>query len=350
MRRSGVFDSLRIIAALCVIFSHSFLISEGHEEKEPLQMLTGEILGIYAVFVFFIISGYLITASRVATPTLAGYAWKRALRLYPGYLASLLICFVVIGPFFVNGSLRDYVGGWWTWTSFARALGFDYIWDFTLIIPRVSFFEGDVGRVANGVIWTLVAEMQLYVVVAVLFSLRALNAWVTAALCLVSFVFFYTGNFVSMQLFPIIYGAPAFFAGATLYFVLRDRTPSGPVAAVFCVFLVEATIAGELPKLFPILAAYPVIYLGLKEGLTLGPWTRFGDLSYGIYIGGWPIQMAVAGLVGTGLSGWQFFPLCVVPVLAYALLSWHLVEKRALGLKGLLGRQPVEPLVESRSR
>ena len=46
-----------ICAALAVVFSHAILLSTGGEEAEPFQWLTGEILGVYGGFIFFMLSG-----------------------------------------------------------------------------------------------------------------------------------------------------------------------------------------------------------------------------------------------------------------------------------------------------
>src|SRR3954468_22563400 len=63
--RGNNFDALRLLAALSVVFSHSFLIAEGTEASEPFVWLTRNqcVLGLMGVFVFFIISGYLVTGS-----------------------------------------------------------------------------------------------------------------------------------------------------------------------------------------------------------------------------------------------------------------------------------------------
>ncbi len=62
-------DGIRLMCAILVIFSHSYLLATGSEETEPLHQLLGEknILGLYAVFTFFIISGYLLTRSLAGT-------------------------------------------------------------------------------------------------------------------------------------------------------------------------------------------------------------------------------------------------------------------------------------------
>jgi len=65
LERHNNFDLLRLVAALSVIFSHAFLLAENSQDHDPLMILTGgqAILGLAGVFVFFTISGYLISQS-----------------------------------------------------------------------------------------------------------------------------------------------------------------------------------------------------------------------------------------------------------------------------------------------
>ena len=64
------FDGLRLAAATSVLFSHAFLIAEGTDDSEPLRHLLGpgNIIGLYGVFTFFIISGFLLTRSLATGP------------------------------------------------------------------------------------------------------------------------------------------------------------------------------------------------------------------------------------------------------------------------------------------
>src|SRR5438105_8084462 len=91
--RRNNFDALRLIAALSVVFSHSFLIAEGSEANEPFAKLTGNqwILGLVGVFVFFVISGYLVTESYRRRPAPVNFAARRALRIFPGLAVNLMI-------------------------------------------------------------------------------------------------------------------------------------------------------------------------------------------------------------------------------------------------------------------
>ena len=92
--RANNFDFLRLVAALSVVFSHSFLIAEGSEASEPFVRLTGNqcVLGLVGVFVFFIISGYLVTGSFLRHPDPGRFALKRVLRIFPGLAVNLLVC------------------------------------------------------------------------------------------------------------------------------------------------------------------------------------------------------------------------------------------------------------------
>src|SRR5690348_17744391 len=98
--RSNNFDAVRLLAALSVVFSHSFLIAEGSEASEPFIWLTGNqcILGLVGVFVFFVISGYLVTESWVRSPMPGRFALRRFLRIYPGLAVNVVLCAFVLGP------------------------------------------------------------------------------------------------------------------------------------------------------------------------------------------------------------------------------------------------------------
>jgi peptidoglycan/LPS O-acetylase OafA/YrhL len=93
------FDGIRLIAAVSVVFSHAFLIAEGTEENEPLSHLLGpgNIVGLYGVFTFFIISGFLLTRSLAANPDLIRFSINRVLRIYPGFVFCTVLTALLFG-------------------------------------------------------------------------------------------------------------------------------------------------------------------------------------------------------------------------------------------------------------
>src|SRR5881396_614715 len=100
MGRQNNFDTLRLIAAISVIFSHSFLITEGTQNNEWLILLTGNqsILGLVGVFVFFAISGFLVTQSFEQTGDPWRFLAKRALRIFPGLFVATVLSAFVLAP------------------------------------------------------------------------------------------------------------------------------------------------------------------------------------------------------------------------------------------------------------
>src|ERR1700676_837371 len=98
LERDNNFDLLRLVAAVSVIFSHAFLLAENSQDHDPLMMLTGgqTVLGVAGVFVFFAISGYLVSQSFDTTGSPLVFLAKRALRVFPGLLLCLAVCVFVI--------------------------------------------------------------------------------------------------------------------------------------------------------------------------------------------------------------------------------------------------------------
>jgi len=138
--------------------------------------------GLVAVFVFFAISGFLVTQSFEET----GDAWcflaKRALRIFPGlFVATVLSAFV----------LAPVVTTLWPSTFLSRPEPYEYVIGNTLLdqtvheLPGVMFVNNSVGLEINGSLWTLRLEFTMYLMVLALGMLRLLT--VRAALLLLVF-------------------------------------------------------------------------------------------------------------------------------------------------------------------
>ncbi len=111
MERANNFDALRLFAAVSVIFSHAFLIADGTQNNEPLILLTGNqaIFGLAGVFVFFAISGFLVTQSFEHTANPLHFLAKRVLRIFPGLFVATLVSAFVLGPIVTDLPLAAYL-------------------------------------------------------------------------------------------------------------------------------------------------------------------------------------------------------------------------------------------------
>ena len=75
-------DALRGFAALCVVFDHGSTLMLMPVRDFLYRWLD---LGQYGVFVFFLISGYIIPASLERKGSVRGFWTSRLFRLYPMY-------------------------------------------------------------------------------------------------------------------------------------------------------------------------------------------------------------------------------------------------------------------------
>jgi peptidoglycan/LPS O-acetylase OafA/YrhL len=338
--RQNNFDALRLIAAASVVFSHSFLIADGTQDHEPLIWLTGNqsILGLVGVFVFFAISGFLVTQSYEETGDPWRFLAKRALRIFPGLFVATLLSALVLAPL---------VTTLWPSVFLSRPEPYEYVIGNTLLdqtvheLPGVMFVNNPVGLEINGSLWTLRLEFVMYLMVLTLGVLRLLT--VRVALLLVAFGVVNLhldmldelekwGRFV--QLVSGWGWLVGFFAaGMVLYKLRHTRIFDGRVALLALAGLILSVPLRQFLVLFPIFGCYLALWLALTPRLPIIPAARFGDLSYGIYIYGWPAEQAAVWLLGGRAAWWQVFLLALPAAAALAFLSWHLIERPALRLK-----------------
>jgi peptidoglycan/LPS O-acetylase OafA/YrhL len=336
--RRNNFDALRLVAAATVMFSHAFLIADGTQKHEWLIRLTGNqsILGLCGVFVFFAISGFLVTQSFEQTGDPRRFLAKRALRIFPGLFVAALLSAFVLAPLVSTLELGAY---------FRQPAPYRYVLYNTLLtqsvheLPGVMFVNNPAGLEINGSMWTLRFEFMMYVMVLALGVVRLLKLpamLVLLALGLACLQFQDALDFLGGWGWLL-----AFFAiGMILYRLRATRIFDGRIAALALAGLVLSVPLRQFIPLFPLFGCYLALWLALNPRLPVIPAARFGDLSYGLYIYGWPVEEGVIWLLGGRAAWWQVFGLALPATAALAFLSWHLIEHPALRLKPG-GRRPL---------
>jgi peptidoglycan/LPS O-acetylase OafA/YrhL len=330
-RRENNFDALRLLAALAVILSHAFLVAQGTEKNDPLNWLTGNqcMLGLTGVFVFFAVSGFLVTQSFEQTHSPLRYLIKRVLRIFPAYLVCLLLTAFVLGPIVTTLPLSDYLH---------RPEPYNYLYYNSFFdirvheLPGVMFVDNPIGLEVNGSLWSLGCEFDMYLMVLVLGMLRLLRWPVCVALLALG---------MGCIAFPGALGflggwgwTLSFFAIGMVLYKLRDtRIFNRYVALLALAGLALSIPLRQFILLFPLFGCYLALYVALHPRLPVIRATRFGDLSYGLYIFGWPSEQIVIWLLHGHAEWWQVFILATLLAGSLAFLSWHLIEKRALRLK-----------------
>jgi peptidoglycan/LPS O-acetylase OafA/YrhL len=343
--RDNNFNLLRFIAASLVIFGHSW------PGADPLMSITRTPSAHMAVDIFFGISGFLVTGSLLSRKNVLAFATARLLRLVPGLFISTLITVFGIGLYFTTLPTREYLH---------HADIYQYIWiNCTLLDTQPSLpgvFDGNV----NGPLWTLQYEFRMYATLACIGLL--VYCWPRllperfAAIAVVAIALVTNGG-----LLLIAYGSSAaaetlleiaslsfwrlaamFFLGGT-YYVFRRFIPVNifmllaVLVALYISMQVYFTDTGNNCLYFgaySLLLPYLALYFAYMPGRFLRKFNEIGDYSYGIYIYGFPMQRSVMAM-GWDSSPWMLFFLAFPPALLFAILSWHLIEKRAIALKDI---------------
>ena len=328
------FDALRLLAAASVIFSHSFLIAEGSEAHEPLKQAGFAIVGLDGVFVFFIISGILVTESATARPGVLGFLWRRLLRIVPGFVVCNLVVITLSGLFFfADGSFAHFV-----------RINLRTIVKHLLFIDTTGWLEGVryFRHVAdssesefNGSLWTLQQELLCYAGLAGVAALGRVRATTAALVLAASTTLFALKAFGPREIFEnTLYSVPAFSSGVLAWALLRRFKPGAAGLCLCGLALGAAVWTRTLLYAFPPIAAYAIAWLGVSAPFDLRMPKRVGDLSYGAYLYGWPCEVLAKVWIGEGARWWQVALLGLSLALACGYASWWLVERPALRLKG----------------
>ena len=353
--RLNNFDLIRLLAAVQVVVTHAIghtplvmqLSPWGRQLFEALMLLPG-------VPVFFVISGFLIAKSFERNPAdVAGYFWRRGLRIFPALWVCLLVTLAVLGGFgFLQGEFL-----------FSKTFA---AW----LAGQVSFlqfynpehFRGFGIGVANGALWTITVELQFYIFIPILHYLTTarplVRKWLVAALFFISFA--------SYCVMDHQVNGPAGFSGAPIAYKLLHVT----LIPHLWMFLLGILIHWNFDRLRPWLegrflpyllgyAAFMALLVTLIDHRSLPFYLAYlpsrillalatiaaaysarplsqkllggTDISYGIYI---YHSIVINVMVQLGWMG-SFGAVTAVFVasVGLALLSWHLVEKPALACK-----------------
>ncbi|GAA3337299.1 acyltransferase [Curtobacterium pusillum] len=337
--RIGSLDGLRGIAAAVVLVHHAFLTvpplsksNYGLAVPDSLLWLTNSPLhviwaGREAVFVFFVLSGFVLTLPSLRrTQDWIAYFPSRAVRLYLPVTASLL---VALALYVLVPRTTDPHQSLWV-NAHDQTLGLRELFDdFTLISPTLL----------NSPLWSLTWEVVFSVIVPLFVSVAAVTVqrwWVTA---IVGVLVSALGEYLHV---PWLIYLPMFLIGSALaagWERIRE-VPRGLGWGLLVASLLGISSPAWFPPPFshPVVvqvvvlaSSFTVVLLAGKwmpaERFLLGPVPRtLGRISFSLYLTHEPIAVSLANLLPVTWSPWLTVVVTIPLAIGMAFLFARFVE------------------------
>ena len=336
--RKNNFNIIRFVAAMMVILGHMC-----HLMGVPVSMFLGQPVSTIGVKIFFLISGYLIAKSYMNDSNVLRYTVRRVFRILPGLIGVVCFAVFIVGPIFTTLPVKEYF-----FHGMTRAYLKNIFLYIQYFLPGV--FENNIyPNAVNGSLWTLPIEVFMYILLPVVFFLfRKCNK---AKLALVCAVLLEASSLLLGKLKPdayyVVYATdvvsaltiiPYFFLGAAfvsdkLRKYLNIQVATGLICIMAMLNLNEMTT--EIVLFFGL--PYFIFSFTFVENPKFEKCFSKNDLSYGIYLYGFVIQqMLTPKLTEMGLGLNVQFVICAAVSLAFAAVSWFVIEKPAQNLSKCL--------------
>lgn len=356
-------DGLRGLSVLWIVLFHYSVLRDA--AADPWAAALRDTPGIasfvahgpYAVDLFFLISGFLLTLPWIArahhgapAPDTRRFYVRRIRRIVPAYYLHLAVLFAGVMPL-LHGM------GWWRSDLYVYMLN---AVAHALFVHNLSpLTSGSLG--VNGALWTLAIEAQFYLLLPVLAPLFVRAPWRALAAATAVSAAWIAGShhgFDALVRWHLEIGRhwhwdessirrllaiqfPAYLAhfalGATmarLWFLHRDEASPQWRTVLFgaSVGILAAIVAGWRPlgewgwmvSLTALAGVVLAAALGAAFVLERGPLAFAGRISYSAYL--WHLPLLLCLQARTAIDAAVFFAAYIAGVIAIGWLSWRGVE------------------------
>lgn len=339
-KRNNNFDLARLIAALLVVYGHGFAINDSGGYSDILRAVKFTSSHRVGVYMFFLISGYLVTQSIERNYEPLFFIRSRLLRIVPGLFVSLVVTLLII-LLISNVSIVNLL--------FSRDAIRFLVMNSSLIDTVSGNFQGvfegnKIPGVVNGSLWSIKWELKCYFILFfMLISGANTNKFVKIICYLFVFllVFAFPVSLWKAEFLSINHICVGFFLAGSLVYQCRNYFPISSIFPMVGFLAIYVLFPFVSPGILDCLRWFTVIFLTFSIAFCMKPLKLPGDYSYGIYLYAFPIQQVVATM-SPALNPYLAFGFSLILIIPLAVLSWHLVESKMLKLK-------LTPLWEARS-
>lgn len=334
--RDNFFTPLRFLFAFLVMVGHAFVVVGGNSAAEP-QIFYHYTLSYLSVDFFFIASGFLVTGSILFRKNIGEYSASRFLRIYPGLIAHVLVMMFLFGPLTTDLGLFEYLTHKDTLKQPLIVLPFI---DTEMNLPGILPNNNE--HLASAALWTLRYEILAYFGTLIAYCLGLLkHRWMLLAQCLAFVIALPTLQALGIydDLIPTLQNILRFglcYAIGVAIYGYREQLKFH-ILGIPVLIGVSALFNGT--AMFETLVSFTLAYILFWATYVKIPALNFlksnNDYSYGLYIYHWAALQGVYMFMPTS-SPWLLFAVGAPVAIIVSVLSWKLVEKPALALKGRL--------------
>lgn len=336
--------ALRHLLAAAVIASHSWTVLQANDTREPIMIITrGQMNGgALAVDAFFTVSGFLVCQSLARSRSVIEFLLRRVLRIYPAFLVVCLLQGLLLVPA-VTGDWHSLGHG----DTLVRVLLFGV----TLggagdpsVSEPAPFASNPFGGHLNASLWTIRPEFLCYVLLAALGAagLTRIRPIRLALLLGCTFLFAVSPDWDWDESLKAIFGTfyywPRFLAFFVAGVCLCHDGNQLPKSRSACLLVSSALCLSSIhPMAFraalPILGAW-LLFASFSNRWLIQLSRRIpGDISFGLYLMGFPCQQLLVLATGANWHPALFGGVAVLLTALPAAASWRAIEKPTLALR-----------------
>lgn len=334
-RDSNNIDLVRLIAAAAVIYGHSFSLIKNVVGSDLLHRTIGLYSAEWGVKTFFFLSGLLVVNSAISGKGALVYCLQRFFRIWPALIFVAVGCAFVVGPLFTNMSLQEYFANPLVYSYIKNTVSFKF-WGTEQLgyysLPGV--FENNVYKKSVNVpLWTLVVEIYAYAFILALSLAGALHKKAGAILFVIiladallpeRLIFFWLPkDVIDFSSIPFCFAVGGIMA------IYKDKiriSAALPAGLLLLAYLMK----GWSHERYLIYTALFMLVIWLSSTPAFIA-LKMPDVSYGLYLWGWPTQQCLAQL----FPNIPFYPFVLISLIIatfMAYISWIMVEKRCIAM------------------
>ncbi|EKO3931980.1 acyltransferase [Vibrio fluvialis] len=314
---------LRLILSFIVFYSHYFAT---YGIQEPKLIFGIHSLGWYAVNLFFLISGILISQS-YRNRDFISYASSRALRVFPAYLAGIFI------SIFLPILFSNVTNSGLTLTIESANIFFSNLFPISMFEGSIKGAWGNTSMpgVLNTSLWTIPFEVLSYFFIVPIFYDNKIKIYSKIILMTVFLYFLTNLNIViiSELRYDLLRVFGYYIIGIGIFRLCVNKKINLPlIIGLSFIYYCEPILQEFLLNLFLITATVHVGF-SVRQISSMS-----SDYSYAIYLFAWPVSQATTTLMNSNI--YIEIAVASAALLLLSIASWKLIEKPCLKSKDSL--------------